>query len=270
LKTDIIPFTDASEIVAAQRESYDGTGPKGIKGDDIPLGARILRLAYELDALLTGRPPLGGNEKRFYPAVPISEAKERIQHASGAAFDPEIVSAFLAKPDGLWAQLVDDLQSWPGFDETCYIMANVTESAPDPPVTLKAAKEKFSAFLASQNYPEKVCWIAVDDLLVDKNTHFWIRPRPNSEERAAQQYAHGLDRKIGIELRAICATDAETFATVFVPKDDLDSQNHLMGHGLKLTCPVKRYSTSNVRGLVKWLALRLRNRHGRWRDVFGD
>jgi hypothetical protein len=144
----------------------------------------------------------------------------------------------------------------------------VTESSPDPPLTLKAAEEKFSAFLASQNYPEKVCWIALGDLLVDKKTHFWIKPRPNAGDMLHQQYAEGLDRKLGIALRAICATEVETFASVFVPKDDLDSQYHLIGRGLKLTCPVERYPTSNVRSLVKWLALRLRNQHGECRDLF--
>lgn len=139
----------------------------------------------------------------------------------------------------------------------------MTESVPDPPLTLKTAKEKFSSFLASQNYPQNVCWIALGDLVVDNKTHFWIRLRPNAEEHAAQQYAEGLDRGLGIELRAICATDAETLASVFIPESDLDSQYHLMGRGLKLTCPVKRYSTSTVRSLVKWLALCLRNRQGR-------
>ena len=71
---------------------------------------------------------------------------------------------------------------------------------------------------------------------------------------------------MGIELRGICATDLETFASLFVPKDDL-SQYQLMGLGLKLS-PVKRYSTSKVRSLVKWLAPRLRNRHGQYRDLF--
>jgi hypothetical protein len=144
----------------------------------------------------------------------------------------------------------------------------VTAPEPDPPLTLKTAKEKFSTFLASQNYPKKIRWIGVGDVMVDKKTHFWIRLRLDAEEHAAQQYAEGLDRKFGIELRAICATDAETFACVFVPKDDLDSQYHLMGRGLKLICPVKRHSTSNVRSLVKWLALRLRNPHGQCRDLF--
>jgi hypothetical protein len=123
----------------------------------------------------------------------------------------------------------------------------VTDCAPDPPLTLKAAEKKFSAFLASQNYPPRVCWIALGDLLVDKETHFWIRPRASAEEHAAQRYAQGLGRKLGIELRAICATDAETFASVFIPEDDVDSLYHLMGRGLKLTSPLKRYPTSTVR-----------------------
>jgi hypothetical protein len=134
----------------------------------------------------------------------------------------------------------------------------VTDSAPDPPLTLKAAEEKFSAFLASQNYPARICWIAFGDFS-DQD--------PNAEECAAQQYAEGLRCKFGIELRAICATDAETFASVFVPKDDVDSQYHLMGHGLKLNCPMN-YSTSRVRSQVRWLALRWRHRRGGCRDLF--
>lgn len=145
----------------------------------------------------------------------------------------------------------------------------MTNSTPDPPPTLKAAEEKFSAFLASQEYPKTICWLTPDDLLVDTKTHHWIRVRPNAATHAAQRYAKGLEGKLGIELRAICATQAETFASVFVPEDDLDAQYHLMGLGLKCTCPVKRYSTSAVRSSLKWLALCLWYRQGRnVRDLF--
>lgn len=147
-------------------------------------------------------------------------------------------------------------------------MASVTDTAPDPPLTLKAAPKKFSAFLTSQNYPAKICWIAFGDLRVDKKTHFWVRPRPKAEEYAGQQYAEGLRRGFGIELRAICTTDVETFASVFVPEDDLDSQYHSIGDGLKLICPVERYSTSKVRSRFKWLALRWRNQGGHYKELF--
>jgi len=147
--------------------------------------------------------------------------------------------------------------------------SNVTNSTPDPPPTLKTAEEKFSAFLASQECPKTICWLTPDDLLVDTKTHHWIRVRPNAATHAAQRYAEGLEGKLGIELRAICTTQAETFASVFVPEDDLDAQYHLMGRGLKCTCPVKRYSTSSVRNPLKWLALCLRYRQGRnVRDLF--
>lgn len=99
---DRLPFADASEIVAAQHESYDGTGsPKGLKGDEIPLGARVLRVAYMLEGLITGT-----SSSR---ALLISEAKEEIQRASGTLFDPKIVNAFLAMPDGIWADLVQEI-----------------------------------------------------------------------------------------------------------------------------------------------------------------
>ena len=121
VEIDRIPFTDASEIVAAQHESYDGTGcPKGLKGEMIPLGARILRIADALDSLLTGRPPLGGNvlpwaesERRSYRAVTVLQAKQAIQRASGTLFDPDIVNAFLSMPDGIWADLTQRIPNLP-------------------------------------------------------------------------------------------------------------------------------------------------------------
>jgi hypothetical protein len=125
---------------------------------------------------------------------------------------------------------------------------------------LKAAEKKFSAFLVSQNYPGKILWVAPGDVLVDNKRHFWIRVRPEATERAALRYAEGVDSKLGIQLCAICATDTETVAFVFVPKDDVDAQYHLMGYGLKCACPVERYSTSAVRNRLKWLILCLRNR----------
>jgi hypothetical protein len=141
--------------------------------------------------------------------------------------------------------------------------SKVTNSLAELPPTLEAAEEKFSAFLTSQEWPETICWVTSDDLLVGSKTHHWIRVRPNAAIRAAQRYADGFEGKLGIEVRAICATQTETFASVFVPEDDLDAQYHLMGRGLKCTCPVKRYSASGVRNPLKWLALCLRYRQGR-------
>ena len=53
-----IPFlAEACEIVYAHQEHFDGSGyPRGLKGDEIPLGARIFSVADTLDAIISDRP----------------------------------------------------------------------------------------------------------------------------------------------------------------------------------------------------------------------
>ncbi len=138
--------------------------------------------------------------------------------------------------------------------------SRVTDANPDPPDSLSAAEEKFRTFLASQNYPTSICWLMPGDVVVDTNRRYWVRKREAEATRyAALRYSVGLERNFGIKLQAICATEVETFASVFVPEDDLDAQYHLMGRGLKLSCPVERYSTSTVTNPLKWCLLWWRN-----------
>jgi len=98
------------------------------------------------------------------------------------------------------------------------------------------------------------------DVVVDESSHYWVRKRDEEATRnAALRYSEGLERKLGIMLQAICATESETFASVFIPEDDSDAQGHLMGRCLKLSCPVERYSTSAVTNPFTWMLLRWRN-----------
>ena len=94
-----IPFLkEAAEIVLAHQESYDGSGyPRGLKGAQIPLGARIFAVADTLDAMISDRP--------YRKAVPISAARAEIQLYSGRQFDPHVVEVFLAQPDEIWLEL---------------------------------------------------------------------------------------------------------------------------------------------------------------------
>lgn len=94
-----IPFLrDAAEIVLAHQECYNGSGyPKGLKGEDIPLGARIFAVADTLDAMSSDRP--------YRKALPVSAAREEIKKFSGTQFDPRVVSAFLSKPDEFWIEI---------------------------------------------------------------------------------------------------------------------------------------------------------------------
>ena len=94
-----IPFlTEASDIVYSHQERFDGTGyPRGLKGNEIPLGARIFSIADTLDAIMSDRP--------YRPARPLSAAKKEIEVWSGRQFDPEIVKVFLEMPDNIWDDL---------------------------------------------------------------------------------------------------------------------------------------------------------------------
>src|SRR5205823_11854063 len=88
-----IPFLDeAAEIVYAHQECFDGNGyPRGVKGEDIPLGARIFALADTLDAITSDRP--------YRRAQTVEAAREEIVRWGGRQFDPEIVKIFVQMPD---------------------------------------------------------------------------------------------------------------------------------------------------------------------------
>lgn len=74
-----------SAIVQTHHEKWNGAGyPAGLKGEQIPIGARILAAVDCLDALASDRP--------FREAIPIVEAMEKISSESGKSFDPQVVS----------------------------------------------------------------------------------------------------------------------------------------------------------------------------------
>jgi diguanylate cyclase (GGDEF)-like protein len=76
-------------IVAAHRERWDGTGyPVGLRGDAIPLGARIVAVCDVYGALVSPRP--------YRAALSHKEAVAEIQRNTGTQFDPAVVQAFFA------------------------------------------------------------------------------------------------------------------------------------------------------------------------------
>jgi len=78
----------AAVIAWTHHERWDGGGyPRGLVGEAIPLEGRIVAVADVFDALTSDRP--------YRSAVPPAEARAHIVAGSGAAFDPEVVDAFL-------------------------------------------------------------------------------------------------------------------------------------------------------------------------------
>ncbi len=79
----------AAEIVYAHHEQFDGHGyPRGLKGEDIPLGARMFMVADVYDALTSERP--------YRSPSTYAEATTEIKRQSGSHFDPLIVDTFMA------------------------------------------------------------------------------------------------------------------------------------------------------------------------------
>ncbi|UFS71123.1 HD domain-containing protein [Geomonas sp. RF6] len=79
---------EAAELVYAHHECWDGSGyPRGLRGDAIPLGARLFMVADVYDAVTSDRP--------YHSAVTHREASRLIREKSGSHFDPAAVEAFL-------------------------------------------------------------------------------------------------------------------------------------------------------------------------------
>jgi len=78
----------AEGYVAYHHEQYNGTGyPKGLKGEEIPFGARIMGVVDAFDAMTSDRP--------YRPALPVDIAIEELEKGAGKQFDPNVVEVFV-------------------------------------------------------------------------------------------------------------------------------------------------------------------------------
>jgi putative nucleotidyltransferase with HDIG domain len=98
-----IPFlSEAAEIVFSHQEHYDGSGyPGGLRGGEIPIGARIFAVADTLDAITSDRP--------YRRASSFDTARQEILRCSGSQFDPSVVEVFLKIPNELWHELRSEI-----------------------------------------------------------------------------------------------------------------------------------------------------------------
>ncbi len=104
-----IPFlADAAEIVLMHHERFDGSGyPRGLKGEEILLSARIFAIADTLDAVTSERP--------YQRAASFEFAKERIRQLSGTHFDPQVAGVFLGIPEVTWTAIANNQRQIAGL-----------------------------------------------------------------------------------------------------------------------------------------------------------
>jgi response regulator RpfG family c-di-GMP phosphodiesterase len=94
----ILSLRGAARIVRHHHERWDGGGyPDHLRGENVPVGARLFAIADTLDALISDR--------CYRPATSFANAKKEIIRCSGTQFDPAAVEAFLRIPDERWLKL---------------------------------------------------------------------------------------------------------------------------------------------------------------------
>ena len=86
-------FESVSRVIRHHHENYDGSGyPDGLKGEDIPVIARIIHLLDVYDALISHRP--------YRPAMEYLDVKRILLESKGKKFDPEILDIFIEVLEG--------------------------------------------------------------------------------------------------------------------------------------------------------------------------
>ena len=98
---EVVPLlTPALDVVGGHHERYDGGGyPHGLKGQDIPVVARIFAVVDALDAMTHDRP--------YRAARQLPEALAVLKEEAGKQFDPRVVDAALALPESRWMELLE-------------------------------------------------------------------------------------------------------------------------------------------------------------------
>jgi putative nucleotidyltransferase with HDIG domain len=110
-------LTQAREILLSHHERWDGQGyPRGLQGEQIPLGARIFAVADTFDVMTSGRP--------YRPPVPLEEVMREVHRCSATQFDPEIARLFLEMVQG------DELRSQEVQEEALPERAEARSAAP--------------------------------------------------------------------------------------------------------------------------------------------
>lgn len=96
--------TAARDVILRHHEQWDGSGyPQGLRGEDIPLGARIFAVADTIDAMTSDRP--------YRSALSIDEVSAELERCAGAQFDPQVVKAFFSISPAVWTTLIQNLKA---------------------------------------------------------------------------------------------------------------------------------------------------------------
>ena len=125
---------EASLIVYSHHERYDGMGyPRGLMGEEIPIGARIFAVADTLDAMTSDR--VYRNRQSF------DSVRDEICKYSGTQFDPKVVDAFEQIPEKSWQLIRERAESGESLAEAPDMPALVSSGLPIVPAAVFVTRE---------------------------------------------------------------------------------------------------------------------------------
>ncbi|RME68032.1 MAG: HD domain-containing protein [Nitrospirae bacterium] len=104
---ELTDYPEITECIRYHHEYYNGDGLLGLRGDDIPLTARIIAVADAFDAMTSDRP--------YRKRLSVFEAIKEIRKQRGKQFDPQVVDAFLKWFGSAHSVQLSDLEFGPKF-----------------------------------------------------------------------------------------------------------------------------------------------------------
>lgn len=98
-----VPFLEpALDIVLCHQERFDGSGyPHGLKGEQIPLGARIFAVVDTFDAMTSRRP--------YREPLDMEAVRKEVKRCTGTQFDPRVADAFLSIEQSTWDRIREEV-----------------------------------------------------------------------------------------------------------------------------------------------------------------
>jgi cyclic di-GMP phosphodiesterase len=103
---DIEFLAEPAEIILTHHERCDGSGyPRGLRAEDIPIGAKIFAVADTVDAMTSDRP--------YRAALPFLAAREQIKRGSGKEYDSRVAEVFLQISSEKWETIRTEAKTIP-------------------------------------------------------------------------------------------------------------------------------------------------------------
>ncbi len=190
-------------IVRHHHENYDGTGyPDGLRGEDIPLGARIMAVVDCYDALTSDRP--------YRPALSDDEALAIIEARKGTMYDPAVTDAFVK----VHAEIAAEVNGHEHDPSTFRELLHQPVPATEPVEQTGSASEALSAaLLALSDLASEIAGhTAVEDMAVALGSRirqtvpcdlavFYLRDRVTDDLVAVHSLGNGSEAVKGLRLR---------------------------------------------------------------------